>query len=117
MKYIKILFLLSLIWANFGPKIGSHPIFQMANASNFNAIYDFRLKLDEAVPFRVYSFNHPNRIVLELHTSAIKGLENLEVTSSPFWRNKIFERFRWVVNYFYRISQTSKSPKSNHGPT
>lgn len=83
MKYIKILFLLSLIWANFEPKIGSHPIFQMANASNFNAIYDFRLKLDEAVPFRVYSFNHPNRIVLELHTSAIKGLENLEVTSSP----------------------------------
>ena len=83
MKYIKILFLLSLIWANFGPKIGSHPIFQMANASNFNAIYDFRLKLDEAVPFRVYSFNHPNRIVLELHTSTITGLENLEVTSSP----------------------------------
>ena len=83
MKYINILFLLSLIWANFGPKIGSHPIFQMANASNFNAIYDFRLKLDAAVPFRVYSFNHPNRIVLELHTSAIKGLENLEITRSP----------------------------------
>ena len=82
MKYIKII-LLSLIWANFGSKISGHQILQMANASNFNAIYDFRLKLDEAVPFRVYSFNHPNRIVLELHTSTIKGLENLKVTSSP----------------------------------
>ena len=83
MKYIKILFLLSLIWINFGQRIGGLPLFQMANASNFNAIYDFRLKLDGVVPFRVYSFNHPNRIVLELQTSAIKGLENLEVTSSP----------------------------------
>ena len=83
MKYIKIFFLLSLIWANFGSKISGNPIFQMANASNLKAIYDFRLKLDEAVPFRVHSFKHPNRIILELHTSAIKGIENLEVTSSP----------------------------------
>ena len=92
MKYIKILFLLSLILVIFGPKIGSHPIFQMAHASNFNSFYDFRLKLEDAVPFRIYKYNHPNRIVLELHTSTIKSLENLEITSSPFFEEIKFSQ-------------------------
>ena len=83
MKYLKILFLLSLIWAIFLPKIAGHPIFQIAKASNFNNIYDFRLKLDEAVPFRVYNFTHPNRLVIELQTSSIRGLQHLDITTSP----------------------------------
>ena len=62
--------------------IGTISVVQIANASNYTDAYDFRLKLDEPVPFKVYSLNDPNRIVVELATSAINSLDDLEITSS-----------------------------------
>ena len=35
------------------------------------------------VPFKVYSLNDPNRIFVELDTSTINSLDDLEITSSP----------------------------------
>ena len=83
MKSLKTLFLFFHTILIIGLNIGIIPIVQIANASNFTDAYDFRLKLDEPVPFKVYSLNDPNRIVVELDTSAINSLDDLEITSSP----------------------------------
>jgi len=83
MKSLTTLFLFFLSIVIIGLNIGTIPLVQIANASNFSQAYDFRLKLDEMVPFKVYSLNDPNRIIVELDTSAINSLEDLEITSSP----------------------------------
>ena len=82
-KSLTTLFLFFKSIVIIGLNIGTIPLVQIANASNFSQAYDFRLKLDEMVPFKVYSLNDPNRIVVELDTSAINSLDDLEITSSP----------------------------------
>ena len=83
MKFLKTLFLFFLSMVIIGPKFSTISSVQIANASNFSHAYDFRLKLDEMVPFKLYSLNDPNRIVVELDTSTINSLDDLEITSSP----------------------------------
>ena len=83
MKFLKTLFLFFLSIVIIGLKFSTISLVQIANASNFSYAYDFRLKLDEMVPFKVYSLNDPNRIVVELDTSTINSLDDLEITSSP----------------------------------
>ena len=83
MKFLKTLFLFFLSMVIIGLKFSTISSVQIANASNFSHAYDFRLKLDEMVPFKVYSLNDPNRIVVELDTSKINSLDDLEITSSP----------------------------------
>ena len=83
MKFLKTLFLFFLSMVIIGLKFSNISLVQIANASNFSHAYDFRLKLDEMVPFRVYSLNDPNRIVVELDTSTINSVDDLEITSSP----------------------------------
>ena len=83
MKFLKTLFLFFLSMVIIGLKFSTVSIVQIANASNFSHAYDFRLKLDEMVPFKVYSLNDPNRIVVELDTSTINSVDDLEITSSP----------------------------------
>ena len=83
MKFLKTLFLFFLSMVIIGLKFSNISIVQIANASNFSHAYDFRLKLDEMVPFKVYSLNDPNRIVVELDTSTINSVDDLEITSSP----------------------------------
>ena len=85
MKSLKIFFLFFHTIVIASVNIGTIPIINIANASNFSDTYYFRLKLDEPLPFKVYSLNNPNRIVLELDTSVIRSLDNLEVTSSPLF--------------------------------
>ena len=83
MKFLKTLFLFFLSMVIIGLKFSTISLVQIANASNFSHAYDFRLKLDEMVPFKVYSLNDPNRIVVELDTSTINSVDDLEITSSP----------------------------------
>ena len=83
MKFLKTVFLIFLSLEVIGLNIDTARSVQIANASNFSNAYEFRLQLDEMVPFKVYSLNNPNRIVLELDTSAINSLDDLEITSSP----------------------------------
>ena len=83
MKFLKTLFLFFLSIVIIGLKFSTISLVQIANASNFSHFYEFRLKLDEMVPFKVYSLNDPNRIVVELDTSTINSLDDLEITSSP----------------------------------
>ena len=83
MKFSKTLFLFFLSIVIIGLKFSTISFVQIANASNFSHVYEFRLKLDEMVPFKVYSLNDPNRIVVELDTSTINSLDDLEITSSP----------------------------------
>ena len=83
MKFLKTLFLFFLSIVIIGHKFSTISLVQIANASNFSHAYDFSLKLDEMVPFKVYSLNDPNRIVVELDTSTINSLDDLEITSSP----------------------------------
>ena len=83
MKFLKTLFLFFLSIVIIGLKFSTISLVQIANASNFSHAYEFRLKLDEMVPFKVHSLNDPNRIVVELDTSAINSLDDLEITSSP----------------------------------
>jgi len=83
MKSLTTLFLFFPSLVIIGLNIGTIPSVQIASASNFSHASDFRLKLDEMVPFKVYSLNDPNRIVVELDTSAINSLDDLEITSSP----------------------------------
>ena len=83
MKFLKTLFLFFLSMVIIGLKFSTISFVQIANASNFSHVYEFRLKLDEMVPFKVYSLNDPNRIVVELDTSTINSLDDLEITSSP----------------------------------
>ena len=83
MKFLKTLFLFFLSMVIIGLKFSTISLVQIANASNFSHAYEFRLKLDEMVPFKVYSLNDPNRIVVELDTSTINSMDDLEITSSP----------------------------------
>ena len=83
MKPLKTLFLFFLKVTVLGLNTAFIPIAQIANASNFNDVYSFQLKLDEAMPFKVYSLNYPNRIVLELHTADYNSLEDFDIKSSP----------------------------------
>ena len=83
MKFLKKLFLFFVSMVIIGLNFSTISLVQIANASNFSYAYDFRLKLDEMVPFKVYSLNDPNRIVVELDTSTINSLDDLEITSSP----------------------------------
>lgn len=83
MKPLKTLFLFFLKVTVLGLNTAFIPIAQIANASNFNDVYSFQLKLDDAMPFKVYSLNYPNRIVLELHTAAYNSLEDFDIKSSP----------------------------------
>ena len=83
MKFLKTLFLFFVSMVIIGLNFNTISLVQIANASNFSYAYDFRLKLDEMVPFKVYSLNDPNRIVVELDTSTINSLDDLEITSSP----------------------------------
>ena len=83
MKFFKTLYLFFLPITIIGLNIATVLSVQIANASNFSHAYEFRLRLDEMVPFKVYSLNDPNRIVVELDTSTINSLDDLEITSSP----------------------------------
>jgi len=83
MKFLKTLFLFFLSMVIIGLKFSTISLVQIANASNFSHAYEVRLKLDEMVPFKVYSLNDPNRIVVELDTSTINSVDDLEITSSP----------------------------------
>ena len=92
MKFLKTVFLIFLSLEVIGLNIDTARSVQIANASNFSNTYEFRLQLDEMVPFKVYSLNNPKRIVLELNTSAIYSLDDLEITSSPIVREIIFTK-------------------------
>ena len=83
MKPLKVLFLFFLRVTILGLNTAFIPLAQIGNASNFNDGYGLRLKLDEAVPFKVYSLNYPNRIVLELNTETHKNLNDFDIKSSP----------------------------------
>jgi len=83
MKPLKVLFLFFLRVTILGLNTAFIPLAQIGNASNFNDGYGLRLKLDEAVPFKVYSLNYPNRIVLELNTETHKNLDDFDIKSSP----------------------------------
>ena len=83
MKFLKTLFLFFLSMVIIGLKFSTISLVQIANASNFSHANDFRLKFDEMVPFKVYSLNYPNRIVVELDISTINSVDDLEITSSP----------------------------------
>ncbi len=83
MKFLKTLFLFFISIVIIELNISTIPSVQIANASNFSNAFEFRLKLDKMVPFKVYSLNDPNRIVVELDTSAINSMDDLEITSSP----------------------------------
>ena len=92
MKFLKTVFLFFLSLVVIALNIDTARSVQIANASNFSNAYEFRLQLDEMVPFKVYSLNNPKRIVLELNTSAIYSLDDLEITSSPIVREIIFTK-------------------------
>ena len=53
MKFLETLFLFFLSMVIIGLKFSTISLVQIANASNFSDAYDFRLKLDEMVPFKV----------------------------------------------------------------
>jgi hypothetical protein len=114
MKPLKVLFLFFLRVTILGLNIAFIPLAQIGNASNFNDGYGLRLKLDEAVPFKVYSLNHPNRIVLELNTETHKNLNDFDIKSSPLLGEMKFEKTcRWLGGHFYLYKQTGKSAKSD----
>ena len=83
MKFLKTLFLFFVSMVIIGFNFNTISLVQISNASNFSYAYDFRLKLNEMVPFKVYSLNDPNRIVVELGTLTINSLDDLDITSSP----------------------------------
>ena len=83
MKPLKALFLFFLRVTILGLNTAFIPLAQIGNASNYNDGYGLRIKLDEAVPFKVYSLNYPNRIVLELNTETHKNLNDFDIKSSP----------------------------------
>ena len=103
MKPLKVLFLFFLRVTILGLNIAFIPLAQIGNASNFNDGYGLRLKLDEAVPFKVYSLNHPNRIVLELNTETHKNLNDFDIKSSPLLGEMKFEKLvdGWVAISIY----------------
>ena len=109
MKPLKVLFLFFLRVTILGLNIAFIPLAQIGNASNFNDGYGLRLKLDEAVPFKVYSLNHPNRIVLELNTETHKNLNDFDIKSSPLLGEMKFKKLvdGWVAISIY-ISKPAK---------
>ena len=109
MKPLKVLFLFFLRVTILGLNTAFIPLAQIGNASNFNDGYGLRLKLDEAVPFKVYSLNHPNRIVLELNTETHKNLNDFDIKSSPLLGEIKFKKLvdGWVAISIY-ISKPAK---------
>ena len=109
MKLFKVLFLFFLRVTILGLNTAFIPLAQIGNASNFNDGYGLRLKLDEAVPFKVYSLNHPNRIVLELNTETHKNLNDFDIKSSPLLGEMKFKKLvdGWVAISIY-ISKPAK---------
>ena len=109
MKPLKVLFLFFLRVTILGLNTAFIPLTQIGNASNFNDGYGLRLKLDEAVPFKVYSLNHPNRIVLELNTETHKNLNDFDIKSSPLLGEMKFKKLvdGWVAISIY-ISKPAK---------
>ena len=109
MKPLKALFLFFLRVTILGLNIAFIPLAQIGNASNFNDGYGLRLKLDEAVPFKVYSLNYPNRIVLELNTETHKNLNDFDIKSSPLLGEMKFKKLvdGWVAISIY-ISKPAK---------
>ena len=103
MKPLKVLFLFFLRVTILGLNTAFIPLAQIGNASNFNDGYGLRLKLDEAVPFKVYSLNYPNRIVLELNTETHKTLNDFDIKSSPFLGEIKFKKLidGWVAISIY----------------
>ena len=92
MKPLKVLFLFFLRVIILGLNTAFIPLAQIGNASNSNDGYGLRLKLDEAVPFKVYSLNYPNRIVLELNTETHQNLNDFDIKSSPFFGEIKFKK-------------------------
>ena len=92
MKPLKVLFLFFLRVTILGLNTAFIPLAQIGNASNFNDGYGLRLKLDEAVPFKVYSLNYPNRIVLELNTETHQNLNDFDIKSSPLFGEIKFKK-------------------------
>lgn len=109
MKPLKVLFLFFLRVTILGLNTAFIPLAQIGNASNFNDGYGLRLKLDEAVPFKVYSLNYPNRIVLELNTETHKNLNDFDIKSSPLLGEMKFKKLvdGWVAISIY-ISKPAK---------
>ena len=103
MKPLKVLFLFFLRVTILGLNTAFIPLAQIGNASNFNDGYGLRLKLDEAVPFKVYSLNYPNRIVLELNTETHKNLNDFDIKSSPLLGEMKFKKLvdGWVAISIY----------------
>ena len=103
MKPLKVLFLFFLRVTILGLNTAFIPLAQIGNASNFNDGYGLRLKLDEAVPFKVYSLNYPNRIVLELNTETHKNLNDFDIKSSPLLGEIKFKKLvdGWVAITIY----------------
>ena len=92
MKPLKVLFLFFLRVTILGLNTAFIPLAQIGNASNSNDGYGLRLKLDEAVPFKVYSLNYPNRIVLELNTETHQNLNDFDIKSSPLFGEIKFKK-------------------------
>ena len=109
MKPLKVLFLFFLRVTILGLNTAFIPLAQIGNASNFNDGYGLLLKLDEAVPFKVYSLNYPNRIVLELNTETHKNLNDFDIKSSPLLGEMKFKKLvdGWVAISIY-ISKPAK---------
>ena len=109
MKPLKVLFLFFLRVTILGLNTAFIPLAQIGNASNFNDGYGLRLKLDEAVPFKVYSLNYPNRIVLELNTETHKNLNDFDIKTSPLLGEMKFKKLvdGWVAISIY-ISKPAK---------
>ena len=103
MKPLKVLFLFFLRVTILGLNTAFIPLAQIGNASNFNDGYGLRLKLDEAVPFKVYSLNYPNRIVLELNTKTYNNLNDFDIKSSPLLGEIKFKKLvdGWVAITIY----------------
>ena len=101
MKFFKTLFLFFPSIVIISLNIGTILLVQIANASNAPYAQNFQLKLDEMVPFKVYSLNDPNRIVVELYTSAINSLNDLEITSSPLLGDVNFTKLFEGVSAIY----------------
>ena len=103
MKPLKALFLFFLRVTILGLNTAFIPFAQVGNASNFNDGYSLQLELDEAVPFKVYSLNFPNRIVLELNTETHKNLNDFDIKSSPLLGEIKFRKLvdGWVAINIY----------------
>ena len=98
MKPLKVLFLFFLRVTILGLNIAFIPLAQIGNASNFNDGYGLRLKLDEAVPFKVYSLNHPNRIVFQHLLN--NGIPNAIYYPVPLHAQKAYQDNRYQEDDF-----------------